>query len=409
MTDETIEDEMPDPYNRHVPLSFTGSLSDCPLAYNTSTNRTCVYCRGLHLPRAEPAEPVDDLLEFAQRAKANTWALEDRCPGGLTRVVGPPGTGKSSYAAAIAAEVSKNRRVLVISGEGANAMAKRVVAAVLEFDGDLSNITFVDQEAQGGRLLGVGPVEDDKLRDLYGADDYYLAVLDSQISLAAGDENVADDTRRVMESARIFAQHALLIHHTGHFNEGDSSAGRRGRGSSDGVAAVDAELLITPSLINGIVYLYLSVTKVRDHDMAKGHKLETATLRSVEIPKAGESPVWDRSDIPTAAKAGPPSAEAKRESEKRLLLKRLKKKEAIGMYLTGAGMMEKLALSHRKATECGMIKRTDDTVLTQPWRRMRDLLEGSDYEVRKRTRDNVTLQGVFVIGSGEPEKGKLVR
>ena len=368
------------------PGQWEESPHDCAFAKHPAmlnAPRVCAGCGHMHYVEPELGVMPDNLEAFLdEHYQESRWVVPDIWPTGLTRIVGSGGSGKSTLAAYCAAVVSRHSRVLVVSGEGSVDMLLRVVLACEKYGGDQDNVTFVALDLVANpRVLGASTVIDESMSTRWSDEPFDYAVLDSQISLAHGEENSAEAIRAVMDSARLVATNVLLIHHTGHINMASPGAGSRGRGSSDGRNAVDAELLLEPRDVRGESFAHLKVDKLRAMKGSKGTTLHIGGIATFKY-QSWEGPVWF-TDIPEdVMDTWAAQAEASEMAGERIV-KRLLKKKAIGKWMDVAGF-KKVLMKDTAMAVAHQLCNKEGQPLKQIWRRIDDKLEGTGYILEKR-------------------------
>ena len=158
-------------------------------------------------------------------------------------------------------------------------------------------------------------------------------------------------------------------------------AGSRGRGSSDGRNAVDAELLLEPRDVRGESFAHLKVDKLRAMKGSKGTTLHIGGIATFKY-QSWEGPVWF-TDIPEdVMDTWAAQAEASEMAGERIV-KRLLKKKAIGKWMDVAGF-KKVLMKDTAMAVAHQLCNKEGQPLKQIWRRIDDKLEGTGYILEKR-------------------------
>ena len=372
-----------------APRQWEDAPHDCPYSKHprlVNSPMVCAGCGQMHYIEPELGVMPDNLEAFLdEHYQEARWVVPDIWPTGLTRIVGSGGSGKSTLAAYCVAKVSEHARVLVVSGEGSIDMLLRVVLACEKYGGNQDNVTFVALDLVANpRILGASTVIDQSMPTRWSDKPFNYAVLDSQISLAHGEENSAEAIRAVMDSARLVAKNVLLIHHTGHINMASPGAGSRGRGSSDGRNAVDAELLLEPKDVRGDSFAHLKVDKLRSMKGSKGNLLHIGGITTFKYEN-WEGPVWF-TDIPEEIIETWSAQDEASDVAGERIVKRLLKKKAIGKWMDVAGFKKVLMKDDEMAARHHLCNK-EGRPLTQIWRRLSDKLEDTGYRLDKRPSD----------------------
>ena len=196
------------------------------------------------------------------------WLPEDAVVG----VVGASGSMKTFLVGGMACSVTtgtpwngckvKRGPVFILAGEGINGLRKRIEGWATHSNVPINGASLyladrlprLDHVTTEGILNAVEGLRDESEHDPA------LVIIDTVARAISGDENSSTDMGLLIECADLIRERytgctVLLVHHTGHNNNG------RARGSSAFYAALDSEILMKP-LRSGEVQAH--ATKCKD-------------------------------------------------------------------------------------------------------------------------------------------------
>ncbi len=195
--------------------------------------------------------------------------------GSVSSIFGKPKSGKSFIAIAMACSIATGKNfygkesitttVAYIAGEGNVSISRRFVAYQQGFNRDLSKASLLISN-RGARILDDDDYKHllDVLRDMESTHGSIGAIVLDTLArtFGGGDENSTSDMNKYIQRIDAikeeFNASIIIVHHTGH------GVGTRSRGSSVLPAALDYEFKIVREDADGIMYVQMTQTLVKD-------------------------------------------------------------------------------------------------------------------------------------------------
>lgn len=294
---------------------------------------------------AAESSPFIGLADAEQMAaRTSIWGERVLCAGSVYELLGPPGSGKTFFAAGLVAAMAMDQprflggalaggNSLVIEAEGADILGVRLAAAACQLGAKYPAKELADKVSMTRHAMNLAdPSHIEKITAECTRIDAKLVVIDTRARNTIGvEENSATAMGQVYEHLAAIARRTgaavVVIHHT-------AKNGAGSRGSSAGTGAIDGELLIRREFVQTDTF------KRRVHFVSLGEKTRLAddsqefafTLDAVTVPRgsyAPDNPAYDEDstrqtcqvvsvdplDLPTKVERGQASDIAKAAAE----------------------------------------------------------------------------------------------